>query len=199
MLCKLLNYTPLTLASNAIRQSHDNQNLSDSMGDLIGDKDRALIDRVGNKMKHSSTLEFLNYVWEIEMSTKTLLAFTRHRIGTSMTIRSTRYTTQKNKGKHQVQYTDKTKDYLERIMDIVNEAIEDGLNNDEISLLLPQGYIYKGQIQFNARSLQHFFKLRTKSDAHFQIRELAFNLFDSLPDSHKYLFEDIINNNIKGK
>lgn len=197
MLCKLLNYTSLTLASNAIRQSHDNQNLSDSMGDLIGDKDRALIDRVGNKMKHSSTLEFLNYVWEVEMSTKTLLAFTRHRIGISMTIRSTRYTTQKNKGKHQVQYTDKTKDYLERIMDIVNEAIEDGLNNDEISLLLPQGYIYKGQIQFNARSLQHFFKLRTKSDAHFQIRELAFNLFDSLPDSHKYLFEDIINNNIK--
>lgn len=197
MLCKLLNYTPLTLSSNAIRQSHDNQNLSDSMGDLIGDKDRALIDRVGNKMKHSSTLEFLNYVWEIEMSTKTLLAFTRHRIGISMTIRSTRYTTQKNKGKHQVQYTDETKDYLERIMDIVNEAIEDGLNNDEISLLLPQGYIYKGQIQFNARSLQHFFKLRTKSDAHFQIRELAFNLFDSLPDSHKYLFEDIINNNTK--
>ena len=197
MLCKLLNYTPLTLSSNAIRQSHDNQNLSDSIGDLIGDKDRALIDRVGNKMKHSSTLEFLNYVWEIEMSTKTLLAFTRHRIGISMTIRSTRYTTQKNKGKHQVQYTDKTKDYLERIMDIVNEAIEDGLNNDEISLLLPQGYIYKGQIQFNARSLQHFFKLRTKSDAHFQIRELAFNLFVSLPDSHKYLFEDIINNNTK--
>ena len=197
MLCKLLNYTPLTLASNAIRQSHDNQNLSDSMGDLIGDKDRALIDRVGNKMKHSSTLEFLNYVWEIEMSTKTLLAFTRHRIGISMTIRSTRYTTQKNKGKHQVQDTEKTKLYLERIMDIVNEAIEDGLNNDEISLLLPQGYIYKGQIQFNARSLQHFLKLRTKSDAHFQIRELAFNLFDSLPDSHKYLFEDIINNNTK--
>jgi len=197
MLCKLLNFTPLTLASNAIRQSHDNQNLSDSMGDLIGDKDRALIDRVGNKMKHSSTLEFLNYVWEVEMSTKTLLAFTRHRVGISMTIRSTRYTTQKNKGKHQVQYTDKTKDYLKRIMDIVNEAIEDGLNNDEISLLLPQGYIYKGQIQFNARSLQHFLKLRTKSDAHFQIRELAFNLFDSLPDSHKYLFEDIINNNTK--
>ena len=82
-------------------------------------------------------------------------------------------------------------------MDIVNEAIDDGLNNDEISLLFPQGYIYKGQIQFNARSLQHFFKLRTKSDAHFQIRELAFNLFDSLPGSHKYLFEDIINNNTK--
>lgn len=197
MLCKLLNFTPLTLASNAIRQSHDNQFLSDSIGDLLGDKDKSLIDRVGNKMKHSSTLEFLNYVWEVEMSTKTLLAFTRHRVGISMTIRSTRYTTQKNKGKHQVQYTDKTKDYLERIMDIVNEAIEDGLNNDEISLLLPQGYIYKGQIQFNARSLQHFLKLRTKSDAHFQIRELAFNLFDSLPDAHKYLFEDIINNNTK--
>ena len=192
MLCKLLNFTPLTLASNAIRQSHDNQNLSDSIGDLLGEKDKSLIDRVGNKMKHSSTLEFLNYVWEVEMSTKTLLAFTRHRVGISMTMRSTRYTTQKNKGKHQVQDTEKTKLYLERIMDIVNEAIDNGLNNDEVSLLLPQGYVYKGQIQFNARSLQHFFKLRTKSDAHFQIRELALNLYDSLPDTHKYLFEELI-------
>lgn len=190
MLCKLLNFTPLTLASNAIRQSHDNQNLSDSIGDLLGEKDKSLIDRVGNKMKHSSTLEFLNYVWEVEMSTKTLLAFTRHRVGISMTMRSTRYTTQKNKGKHQVQDTEKTKLYLEIIMDIVNEAIDNGLNNDEVSLLLPQGYVYKGQIQFNARSLQHFLKLRTKPDAHFQIRELAFNLYDSLPDTHKYLFKD---------
>ena len=199
MLCKLLYCSPLTLASNAIRQSHDNQNLSDSIGDLLGEKDKSLIDRVGNKMKHSSTLEFLNYVWEVEMSTKTLLAFTRHRVGISMTIRSTRYTTQKNKGKHQVQYTEKTKAYLQRIMDIVNEAINDGLNNDEVSLLLPQGYVYKGQIQFNARSLQHFLKLRTKSDAHFQIRQLAFDLYDSIPDTHKYLFEDIININREQK
>ena len=46
MLCKLLNFTPLTLASNAIRQSHDNQNLSDSIGDLLGEKDKSLIDSI---------------------------------------------------------------------------------------------------------------------------------------------------------
>ena len=192
MLCKLLHYTPLTMASNAIRQSHDNHNLSDSVGFSIGEKDTALIDRVGNKMKHSSTLEFLNYVYEVEMSTKTLLAFSRHRIGISLTMRSTRYTTQKNKGKHEVQSTAETLPYLEKIMSIVDEAINDGLTNDELSLMLPQAYIYKGQIQFNARSLQSFLRLRTKQDAHFQIREFAHNLFNELPEQHKYLFEDCI-------
>ena len=190
--CKLLHYTPLVYASSAIRQSHDNHHLSDSIGDIIGDKDRDLIDRVGNKLKHSSTLEFLNYIWEIELSTKTLLALSRHRIGISLTMRSTRYTTQKNKDKHKVQDTEATRDYLTRIMDIVNEAIDSGLKNDEVSLLLPQAYIYKGQIQFNARSLQSFLKLRTKKDAHFQIRELAYSLYESLPEEHKYLFKEYI-------
>ena len=191
--CKLLHYTPLIYASSAIRQSHDNHHLSDSAGDVIGEKDRDLIDRVGNKLKHSSTLEFLNYIWELELSTKTLLALSRHRIGISLTMRSTRYTTQKNKDKHRVQDTEATRDYLARIMNIVNEAIDSGLKNDEVSLLLPQAYIYKGQIQFNARSLQSFLKLRTKKDAHFQIRELAFSLYESLPKEHKYLFKEYIN------
>jgi thymidylate synthase ThyX len=45
--------------------------------------------------------------------------------------------------------------------------------------------------------LQHFLKLRTKSDAHFQIRELALNLYKTLPDTHKYLFEECITHESK--
>lgn len=186
MQTKLLHYTPLHLASSAIRMSKDNHNLSDNGGP----KDIALIDRVGNKMKHSSTLEFLTYVWDVEMSTKTLLAFSRHRIGVSLTMRSTRYTTVKNASSHQVQSTPRTEAYLDSIMSIVTNAINDGLPNDEVSLLLPQAYIYRGQIQLNGRSLQHFLSLRTKPDAHFQIRQLANDLFNSLPEDHKYLYVD---------
>lgn len=145
-----------------------------------------------HSMKHSSTMEFLTYVYDVELSTKTLLALSRHRIGISMTMRSTRYTTKKNAGNHQVQSTEATKGYLDRIMSIVNEAIDEGLSNDEISLLLPQAYVYRGQLQLNGRSLQHFLSLRTKQDAHFQIRELANELFNQLPEDHKYLFEEYI-------
>ena len=191
---KLIYHTPLWLASNGCRMSHDNHHLSDTVNtdDNVGPKDRALIDRVSNKLKHSSTLEYLSYVWDVHMSTKTLLAFTRHRVGISLTMRSTRYTTKKNRGKHEVQATPTTEPYLSRIMAIVDEALSTGMSNDEASLLLPQAYLYRGQLQLNARSLQHFLKLRTAPDAHFQIRQLAYDLYNSLPSEHKYLFTDSV-------
>lgn len=195
MKIELLYSSPLWLASHACRMSHDNHDKSDT--DMFnapdhlyeaGPKDKALIERVGNKYKHQSILEMLTYVFDVEMSCKTLLAFSRHRIGISLTMRSTRYTTKKNKDKHQVQDTPKTEQYLQKIMDVVSEAIKEGLSNDEISLLLPQAYIYRGQIQFNGRSLQHFLSLRTKKDAHFQIRDLAQAIYNEIPSEHKYLY-----------
>jgi len=201
MTAKLLYSSPLWLAAHSCRMSHDNHDKSDtiehfdvvdgmSLGKAIGPKDRALIARVGNKLKHSSILEMLTYTWDVEMSTKTLLAFSRHRIGISLTMRSTRYTTKKNKGQHQVQATETTEPYLKRIMDIVDEALATGMGSDEASLLLPQAYVYRGQIQMNGRALQHFLSLRTKPDAHFQIRQLAFDLYASLPAEHRYLYEE---------
>ena len=58
----LLHHTPLHICSNAIRtcwQSFDK-------GDCGGEKDIELIDRVGNKFKHASTLEHLTYNFYIK-------------------------------------------------------------------------------------------------------------------------------------
>jgi len=66
------------------------------------------------------------------------------------------------------------------------------LKPDDIKLLLPQAFVYKGQMQFNAQSLQHFIKLRTDKASHFHIREFANELYSSLPDDHKFLFEDSV-------
>ena len=46
------------------------------------------------------------------------------------------------------------------------------------------------QVQFNAQSLQNFLALRTAKSAHYHIRDLAYEVFKQLPESHKYLFED---------
>ena len=207
---KLIYNTPLYICSSATRMSHDNHDKSDTKEIIeyemdtddgyfeyktikTGDKDKALIKRVGVQMHHESVLEMLDYVFDVEMSTKTLLAFSRHRIGVSLTMRSTRYTTKKNVDFHKVQGTKSTKKYLNKIMDIVNDAIKEGLSNDEVSLLLPQAYVYRGQIKFNGRSLRHFLKLRLAKGAHFQIRELAEDLYNNLPEDHKYLYEDLVN------
>ena len=94
MKIKLLFHSPLWLASHAIRMSHDNHDKSDTVNtdDLIGIKDRELIARVGNKLKHKSVLEQLYYQFEVsEISRAVLQEFSRHRM-MSQVVKSTRYT-----------------------------------------------------------------------------------------------------------
>ena len=94
MTIKLLHHSPLWLASHAIRMSHDNHDKSDTVNtdDLIGTKDRAIIARVGNKLKHKSVLEQLVYWFDIDgISRACLMELSRHRIQ-SLTVKSTRYT-----------------------------------------------------------------------------------------------------------
>lgn len=88
----LLNYTPLTVCSNAIRTCWASHDKSDSTEGECGQKDRELIDRVGNQNKHSSTLEHLNYNFYISgISRACLQELARHRLA-SLSVKSTRYT-----------------------------------------------------------------------------------------------------------
>ena len=200
MKTKLLFATPIWLAANATRMSHDTHHLSDTDLSYLegncpvatGPKDRHLVKKIGVTYMHESILEMLDYTFDVEMNTKTLMSFSRHRIGISLTITSSRYTPTKNRNSLRTQGTPNTEKYLSRIMDIVQEAIDEGLEDDEISLLLPQGFIYRGQIKLNARSLRHFFTIRMTKGAHVHSRDLAYRLFDNLPNSHKYLFTDKI-------
>ena len=84
----LLHHTPLHICSNAIRtcwQSFDK-------GDCGGEKDIELIDRVGNKFKHASTLEHLTYNFYIKgISRACLQELARHRMA-SFSVKSSRYT-----------------------------------------------------------------------------------------------------------
>ena len=84
----LLHYTPLNICSNAIRTCWQSFDKSDNGGE----KDIELIDRVGNKYKHSSTLEHLYYNFYIQgISRACLQELARHRIA-SYSVKSSRYT-----------------------------------------------------------------------------------------------------------
>ena len=93
-----------------------------------------------------------------------------------------------------------TKDGLQRgitkeeMMEAVHAgaAIESGASNDDISMLLPQAYQYSAVVTMNAQAIQHFLKLRTKPDAHWDIRNLANEIYANLPEEHKYLFEEYV-------
>ena len=97
---KLIHYTPLIVASDAIRtcwQSFeksdspcdgDNQTISD---ERLGKNDKDLIHRVGNQYRHASTLEHLNYSFYLTISRAVLQELARHRHA-SLSVKSTRYT-----------------------------------------------------------------------------------------------------------
>jgi thymidylate synthase (FAD) len=97
---ELLQYTSLSVTAHAIRTCW--QSFSNS--DEGGEKDLALINRVGNKFKHASTLEHLNYTFYLSGISRALLQeLARHRMA-SLSVKSTRYTL--NELKSETTFTD---------------------------------------------------------------------------------------------
>jgi thymidylate synthase (FAD) len=198
MRVKLLHNTPLEICSKAIRTCWDSHKNSDNGGE----KDKELIDRVGNKFKHSSTLEHLNYNFYISGISRALLQeLARHRIA-SLSVKSTRYTLKELKNEEEFLDTDfeRAKQYLVFTdIDEVNIAsikalenlrviLKNGISNDKAKYVLPESYKTELTWSINARSLQNFLNLRSSKEALWEIRDLAKMIFDNLPEEHKYLY-----------
>lgn len=199
---KLLNFTPLWVCSNAIRtcwQSFDK-------GDNGGEIDKELINRVGNKFKHASTLEHLHYNFYIKGISRALLQeLARHRMA-SLSVKSTRYTLKELKKENEFKIGDfenasryivLTKNEmvdnysiqtLENIRQILNK-----INTLDIAkYALPECYKTELTWSINARSLQNFLYLRTSKSALWEIRDLAYEIYNSLPDEHKFIFKEYV-------
>ena len=193
MTVKLLHYTPLEICSTAIRRCWDSHDKSDNGGE----KDRELINRVGNKMKHESVKNHINYTFDIQgITTKTLLALTRHDVGVEFSVQSTRYTTAKAVNNNTAGFTFSknaiVNAHLLNIEDMIRDCVNQGIANDEISLLLPQAWQYNLVCTMSLSALQHFLKLRLKKDAHWDIQDLAKALYFAIPSDHEYLFQDCL-------
>ena len=181
---------------------------------VVGDKDKALINRVANKFKHASTLEHLTYNFQIKGISRALLQeLARHRMA-NLSVKSTRYTLKELKAeKPFTNYTDMdNQEYLddglkralkyivitgeERVdrmsilaLDNLRDLLNKGISNDKAKYALPESYKTELAWTINARSLQNFLFLRTDKSALWEIRDLANEIFWQLPEDHKYLFE----------
>lgn len=200
----LLHFTPLNICSNAIRtcwQSFDK-------GDNGGEKDLALIDRVGNKYKHSSTLEHLYYNFYISgISRACLQELARHRMA-SLSVKSTRYTLKELKSEASFlpineanlaradKFIVKTKDTeIDSMLVIALENLRlltQNKSNDIAKYAMPECYKTELSWSINARSLQNFLSLRSAKSALWEIRNLVSAIFEALPEEHKFIFNTCI-------
>ncbi|WP_086239020.1 FAD-dependent thymidylate synthase [Campylobacter devanensis] len=198
----LLNHTPLWVCSNAIRtcwQSFDK-------GDNGGEIDLALIDRVGNQLKHASTLEHLFYNFYIKgISRACLQELARHRIA-SLSVKSTRYTLKelKNESEFKPNDFDNASRYIVLTSnEFVDNASINALENlrqilnqntslDIAKYCLPESYKTELSWSINARSLQNFITLRSSKSALWEIRNLANAIYNALPNEHKFIFAECV-------
>ena len=201
---KCLHYTPLHICSYAIRTCWNSHHKSDN-----GANDENLIYRVGNINKHKSVLEHLFYNFEIKgISRACLQELSRHRIA-SLSVKSTRYTLKElNKeasflplinenmqraSKYIVLSDDENiKKQSINALESLRLAIKNKTANDIAKYLIPECYKTELVWSINARSLQNFLELRSAKVAWREIQELAYNVFNALPNNHKYLFANFL-------
>ena len=217
----LLHHTPLEVCAHAIRTCWQSFDKSDEGGE----KDRALIERVGNKYKHASTLEHLVYTFYIKGISRALLQeLARHRMA-SLSVKSTRYTLKelKDESEFAVLYNMESDDERMFYNDSMNRAkkylvftgsmrvdnasvlaletlrqiLESGVSNDQAKYCMPESYKTELTWTLNARSLQNFLHLRSGKAALWEMRRLAYAVFHATPADHRYLFEDCVTHDMK--
>lgn len=212
---ELLHHTPLKIADIGVGTCWDKH--SDQSETNTG-----RLDRVINKFKHASTSEHLYYNFYIKNISRALLQeLARHRIA-SPSVKSTRYTLKELKdiqepfctyelspNKHLI--INVTEEQFKRAskflvftginttdkrsvsaLEQLREEIRLNTSNDKAKYCLPDSYKTELTWSINARSLKNFIGLRTDKSALWEIRELAYEIFNILPEDHKFLFEQAV-------
>ena len=196
----LMHNSPLEVCAHAIRTCWQSFDKSDGGGE----KDKELIDRVGNKYTHASTLEHLVYTFYIQGISRALLQeLARHRMA-SLSVKSTRYTLKELKNIEPFEESDfegaskfivltNNEDVDRASIKALNNLqalLKKGISNDIAKFALPECYKTELTWTINARSLQNFLTLRSSKSALWEIRKLANAIYEALPSEHKYIFEE---------
>jgi len=213
---KLLHYTPLWVASNTITKCRASEDKSDTYEDgevITGQKDKALINKIGNKNKSSSTLEHINYNFDINgISRACLQELARHRMQ-SMSVKSTKYTLKELKNESSFtslgcsfskaeKYIVLTEDFATntcsvKALEELRQLLIAGIPNDKAKYCMPEAYKTSLVSTMNMRALQNFLSLTTDKDALWEIQELAHKMFNVLPEEHKFMLVDFVKKNKK--
>jgi thymidylate synthase (FAD) len=147
----------------------------------------------------------VQFVYYVTGVSKSLAGqWTRHRIGIGWTFRSTRYVkANKNLFIYPAMEYIESEDQVRKVyeaydrehkhaMEVYEELQSLGVRNQELRRLMPVGWSTAAYVYVNARSLRHFFELRLEKSAEWEIRRLAYLMFNDVMAMAPSLFEDLI-------
>lgn len=198
----LMQHTSLEVCAHAIKTSCQSYDKSDN----AEEKDKDLIDRVGNKFKQKSILEHLTYTFFIDGISRALLQELECHNMASSSVKSTQYRLKELKeeysfssmdtlraSKYLVMTQNKLVDEMSiKALENLRIVLQSNLSNEIAKYCLPESYKTSLTWTINARSLQNVIALRSSKSALWEIKDLASQLFKNLPQDHKYLFENCV-------
>ncbi len=198
MKIELLQHSDISIIDKAIGRCWDRPSK---------DKEHMLkrMDRVVNKNFHESVSEHYYISWDVEGISRALLQeLARHR-HQSLSVKSSRYTLNQLKehptfeGKN---YS-KARNFLVMTGEVavdnrsiaalnaLQEVVKRGLSNDLTKYCLPESFKTGLVLTMNIRSLKHFYKLRSSPAALWEIRDLAEELYKSIPEDVRFLIKEV--------
>lgn len=208
MKAKLICNLPISSVARAVRMCTGTINEMDSEGDFLGPHDKKIISerilKQGQEYNpmdpaHDSTLEHAVYTFELSCSRSSLQEISRHRIA-SPSVESTRWALKRI-------LADAKQEDIKNFITLTGDSDIDNNNieqvwkiakwckekpNDITKFALPECFKTKILLTINARSLRNWFILRTSKRALWEFREVAYQMYNVLPESHKFMFEDVI-------
>ena len=196
MIVKLLDNTKLSTAVEGGRVCYQSYHLGgnyETQTDVITDNDKKLLERLIHQHGHYSITRHVKYVFKIEgISTKTLLALSRHQIGVDLSVMSSRFCKLDKFGSAMTMTPNSyVNDLLKKhMMEIVNLGNEHKVSAEDLAMLFPQAAQYDLILTLNPQSLQHFLDMRygAESHAHFDIQKLAELLLQAVPETHRFMY-----------
>lgn len=190
MVVTLLHATPLEVADAAISKCWDKYT----------DKPKERMYRVANKFKHSSTIEHINFTFDIDgISRACLQELARHRMQ-SLSVKSTRYTLKELKYSEDLEsflvYPNNLVVHNSNIRQLVDVqlALQLGISNDIVKYSLPEAYKTSLVSTMNMRALQNLLSLRTDKAALWEMQELAHKMYEAIPEEYKFMLKDFVKN-----
>lgn len=184
-----------TLPGFTARQSHESKG---EMNDDI-ELNKKLI-----SWGHHTPLEALQFVFHVNGISKSLSGqWTRHRLGIGWTFRSTRYVKADKNGfvypaLEYINDEEKVKKIYKEyenlhiyMMDKYKELEKLDVKNQELRRMMPVGFETSTYCYINSRALRHFLELRLSIHAEWEIRRLAYLMYNSVIIKTPSIFEDI--------
>lgn len=200
----------MNIGDNNQHECNNCKSMKNHWESIIGPKDLALIDRVGNQFHHGSILEHVSFNFFIDgISRACLQELARHRMA-SLSVKSSRYTLKELKDETSFWDTlpDSDFPYLNKqraekyivivknpyvndasieALDRLRNIIANGASNDEAKYCMPEAYRTQLTWTINLRSLQNFLSLRTDRKALPEIQHLAHLIYQALPSDAQSL------------